>query len=147
MEVEELIKAKTLIYSFLVMYEEASKVDEMIQEEIGDFEAIIQVEVETIDEIYGHFEFKDKRVTSHMNEKHENPDARIILEDQKAVRDFITGAVPAVDLFIKGRLKIKGPDDQAAMKKVLKMQSVYELLRFYIDPIKNVQRKSELQGS
>ncbi|MHA1144761.1 MAG: hypothetical protein ACTSRW_08505 [Candidatus Helarchaeota archaeon] len=138
---EEIIKAKTLISSFLIMYEEASRVDEGIQEEIGNFNAIIQVRVKDIDEVAGYFEFKDKRVFARLNQIHENPDATIFIADLPTVKEFITGSTPAIDLYIKGRIKII-PEQQSAMQKVLKMQSIYELMRYYIEPIKNIKPAS-----
>ncbi|MHC1590916.1 MAG: hypothetical protein ACXQS8_02420 [Candidatus Helarchaeales archaeon] len=138
---EEIVKAKTLISSFLIMYEEASKYDSGLQEEIGDFNAIIQIRVKDHDEIAGYFEFKDKRVFAHLNQIHENPDATILLADVPTVKDFITESRPAIDLYIKGKLKVL-PENQTAMQKALKMQSLYELMRFYIEPIKKTKPKT-----
>jgi len=138
-ELEQKFKAKTLIASFLFLYEESSSVDEIIREEIGSFEAVIQIRVKEHDDISSYLEFKNKRIFAHVGEIHDSPDATILLNDLQTVMDFISGSVPTIDLFLKGRLQIIGRDQQEAMKKVLKLQSIHELLRFYIEPIKNTR--------
>ncbi|MHA1378417.1 MAG: SCP2 sterol-binding domain-containing protein [Candidatus Helarchaeota archaeon] len=122
---KELIQIKTLLYSTIVALEIISEEDEMIQQEFGDTEAIVQWKIGNV--VAGYMEIKNSVVKAHMDEVHPDPTVTVVLSDPLSAKDLLNGKVDATKLFIKGKITIEGD-----AKKAMKLMAVNELVEDYI---------------
>ncbi|MHA1300398.1 MAG: SCP2 sterol-binding domain-containing protein [Candidatus Helarchaeota archaeon] len=122
---KELIQIKTLLYSTIVALEIISEEDEMIQQEFGDVEAVVQWRIGEV--VAGYMEIKNSLVKAHMDEVHPEPTVTVTLTDPMSAKDLLQGKVDASKLFIKGKIIIEGDT-----KKAMKLMAVNELVEDYI---------------
>lgn len=111
--VKEILQTKVMLYIMGKGLEELSKIDEEFQEEIEDFEAILQWNVG--DAIQMYLEFADGKVIAHLDEGADDPTVTFTVEDYAKAREILSGQTDGTSAYMSGDLKMEG-DMQAGMR-------------------------------
>ena len=130
--IKDIIQVKSLLFSNMYAFELISQEDEMIQEEFGTFEAVIQWNIPGV--VSSYLEIKDSKPKLYMNAKHQNPTVIITFKDIQTAKDVLNGNADSIKLFIKGDVLVEGD-----LKKGLKIFKATELLEDYIAYFKNLK--------
>ena len=123
--IKDIIQVKSLLFSNMYAFELISQEDEMIQEEFGNLEAVIQWSIPNI--LSSYLEIKDSKPKLYMNAEHDNPTVKITFKDIQTAKDVLNGNADSTKLFIKGDVLVEGD-----LKKGLKIFKATELLEDYI---------------
>ncbi len=113
MDVKEVLQTKVMLYIMGKGLEELSKIDEEFQEEIEDFEAVLQWNVG--DNIKMYLDIADGKVTSYLDAEHDDPTVTFTVEDMAKAREILSGEVDGTSAYMSGDLKMEG-DMQAGMR-------------------------------
>ncbi|MHA1648683.1 MAG: SCP2 sterol-binding domain-containing protein [Candidatus Helarchaeota archaeon] len=113
MSVKEILQTKVMLYIMGKGLEELSKVDEELQEEIEDFDAILQWKVGENLKMY--LEISDGKITAHLDEEHDEPTVTFVVDDYAKAREILSGEVDGTSAYMSGDLKMEG-DMQAGMR-------------------------------
>ncbi|MHA1271759.1 MAG: SCP2 sterol-binding domain-containing protein [Candidatus Helarchaeota archaeon] len=124
---KEKLQVKALLYIMLKSLEEISKVDEDLQDELEDFEAVIGWKLA---DIVGYQVYKDERITGVIDELPKNPDVILIMEDLSKAAELLRGDLDGTSAYMSGDLKIEG-DMQLAMK----IGTFTEFIMDYLEPL------------
>ena len=112
-DVKEILQTKVMLYIMGKGLEEMSKIDEEFQDEIEDFEAVLQWNV--ADDIKMYLDIKDGKVEAHLDAEHDEPDVIFTVEDMAKAREILGGEVDGTSAYMSGDLKMEG-DMQAGMR-------------------------------
>ncbi|MHA1384560.1 MAG: SCP2 sterol-binding domain-containing protein [Candidatus Helarchaeota archaeon] len=130
--VKDIIQIKTLLFSNIYAFELIAQEDEMVQEEFGKLEAVIQWIIPNV--VSGYLEIKDSKPKLFMNAEYENPTVTITFTDIQTAKDVLNGNADVTKLFLKGKVLVEGD-----LKKGMKIFTATELLEDYIAFFKNLK--------
>ncbi|NVM30814.1 MAG: SCP2 sterol-binding domain-containing protein [Candidatus Helarchaeota archaeon] len=111
--VKEVLQTKVMVFIMAKGLEELSKIDEEFQEEIEDFEAILQWNIAS--DIRMYLAISDGRITAHMDAEHDDPTVTFIVEDYAKARAILGGEIDGTSAYMSGDLKMDG-EMQAGMR-------------------------------
>ena len=124
---KEKLQVKCLFYIMLKSLEEISEIDEDLQDELEDFEAVIGWKIA---DIVGYQVFKDGKITGVIDEEDPDADVTLILDELDKGRQLLTGELDGTAAYMSGDLKIEG-DMQLAMK----VGTFTEFIMDYMGPL------------
>jgi putative sterol carrier protein len=113
MDVKEVLQTKVMVYIMAKGLEELAKVDEEFQEEIEDFEAVLQWKIG--DAVSMYLDIADGKVTGHLDAEHDEPTVTFVVDDYAKGREILSGEVDGTSAYMSGDLKMEG-DMQSGMR-------------------------------
>ncbi|MHA1276423.1 MAG: SCP2 sterol-binding domain-containing protein [Candidatus Helarchaeota archaeon] len=113
MSLKEILQTKVMVYIMGKGLEELAKLDEEFQEEIEDFEAILQWKIG--DDVSMYLEIEDGKITAHLDAEHDDPTVTFIVDDHAKGREILSGEIDGTSAYMSGDLKMEG-DMQSGMR-------------------------------
>ncbi|NVM53995.1 MAG: SCP2 sterol-binding domain-containing protein [Candidatus Helarchaeota archaeon] len=113
MSVKDILQTKVMLYIMAKGLEELSKISEEFQEEIEDFQAVLQWNVGENIKMY--LDIGDQKVVAHLDAEHDDPTVTFIVEDMAKARAILNGEIDGTSAYMSGDLKMEG-DMQAGMR-------------------------------